>query len=92
MNEKRTRKTGYHKPRALSAQIQRCHDVSCNMIEHDTKKPSINLPKPKKKTRWSSGFCKLCGEHMECVTHLHAESHGYKSAEEFIEAGNYAFD
>ena len=92
VREKRTRKTGYNKPRKLQEQIRKCHEVSCEMIEREKKKPNINIPKPKKKTRWSSGFCKLCGEHMDCVTHLHAESHGYKSAEEFIKAGNYAYD
>ena len=92
VREKRTRKTGYNKTRLLKEQIRKCHDVSCNMIEREKKKPSINIPKPKKKTRWCGGFCKLCGEHMDCITHLHAESHGYKSAEDLIAAGQIVFD
>ena len=92
MKEIRTRKQGTNRPRALSAQIRHCHDVSCNMIERDTKKPSMNLPKPKYKTRWASGFCKICGEHMDCITHYHAESHGYKTAEDLIKSGAIIFD
>lgn len=93
MTVKRTRKTGYNKPRALKEQISKCHDISCNMIERDRlRKPGLTMPKPKHLTRWCSGFCKLCGEHMDCITHLHAESHGYKSAEELIEAGAIIFD
>ena len=92
VKEKRTRQTGKKKPRTLSAQIRKCHDVSCNMIEREMKPPKVNLPRPKKMTRWSSGFCKLCGEHMDCVTHYHAGLHGYKTAEEFIKAGNYIYD
>lgn len=91
MSEKQTRKTGYHKPRALADKIKSCHDISCNMIERSDK-PQMSLPKPKKLTRWSSGFCKLCGDHMDCLTNFHANTHGYKSADEMIAAGKYAFD
>jgi hypothetical protein len=43
-------------------------------------------------TRWNPGFCKICGEHMECITHSHAELHGYKRAEDLIAAGMIIFD
>lgn len=92
MREKRTRKTGCHKPRTLELQLRINHNISCEMIEREKKKPNLNLPKPKKMTRWSSGFCKLCGEHMDCMTHYHAGLHGFNSAEDFIKAGMYAFD
>ena len=92
MNEKRTRKMSTKKPKEVSSLIQQCHDIACCDIERDNKKPSMNLPKPKHMTRWSSGFCKLCGEHMDCITHLHAEKHGYKRAEDLIAAGAIVFD
>ena len=92
MKEKRTRKTGCHKPRKLQEQIRKCHEVSCEMIEREKKKPSVNLPRNKKHTRWSSGFCKICGEHMDCITNYHAQLHGYKSAEDLIAAGQIVFE
>jgi hypothetical protein len=87
----RTRKINTNKPRALVTQIRVVHDIICDEIE---KKPDyrLHLPKSKKPTRWSSGVCKLCGEHMDCITHLHAERHGYKSAEDLIAAGAIIFD
>ncbi len=91
MKEKRTRKTGYHKPRALAKQIRKCHDISCDEIERK-EKPGMCLPRSKNKTRWSSGFCKICGEHMDLVTHYHANLHGYKRAEDLIRAGMITFD
>lgn len=91
MITKRTRRTINHRPKELERQVRKVHDIICDGIEKKADY-KINLPKPKHKTRWCSGFCKICGEHMECVTHLHAESHGYKSAEDFIKAGMYAFD
>ncbi|SFA76351.1 hypothetical protein [Selenomonas ruminantium] len=88
----RTKKNGVHMPRDLKEGIQRYHDIHCTMIEGDRKKPSINLPKNKIKTRWSPGFCKICGEHMECVTNYHAGLHGYKSADAMIKDNMIEFD
>lgn len=91
MITKRTRRTINHRPKELERQVRKVHDIICDGIEKK-EDCNINLPKPKKLTRWSSGFCKLCGEHMDCLTHYHAGLHGYKSAEDFIEADMYAFD
>lgn len=93
MKEKRTRKTGYHKPRTLEVQMRFNHDVSCSMIERDRlRKPPMTMPSPRHTSRWCSGCCRICGEHMECVTNLHAEKHGYKNANEMIKAGQIIFD
>jgi hypothetical protein len=92
IREKRTRKTGYNKPKSLSDKIRHCHDVSCNMIEREHRKPAITLPRTKHVTRWAPGFCKICGEHMDVITHSHAELHGYKRAEDLITAGMINFD
>jgi hypothetical protein len=78
-------------PAALEKKIRECHNTSCDLIERKNK-PSMQMPKPKNMTRWSSGFCKICGEHMECITHSHAEKHGYKSAENLIADGMIHFD
>lgn len=92
IRKKRTCKTGYNKQRSLSNKIRHCHDVSCYMIERKHRKPAINLPITKHVTRWIPGFCKICGEYMDVITHYHAELHGYKRAEELIAAGMIYFD
>lgn len=89
MSEK---KTGYPKARNLGKKILEKHNISCNMIEHEVKKPHMTLPKSKHKTRWSGGTCTICNEYMDCITHFHAAKHGFNSAEELIEAGYIKFD
>ena len=91
MREKRTRRMTTKKPRALEAEVRKYHNISCDLIERGDK-PSMTMPKPKIMTRWSSGICKICGEHMECITHSHAEKHGYKKAEDLIAEGHINFD
>ena len=89
MSEK---KTGYPKARNLGKKILEKHNISCNMIEHEVKKPHMTLPKSKHKTRWSGGTCTICNEYMDCITHFHAAKHGFNSAEELIEAGYIKFN
>jgi hypothetical protein len=96
MAEKRTRKTSWHRPRELERQIRKMHDISCQIIENESrnqnkKQRPITMP-TKHITRWNPGFCKICGEHMECITHSHAELHGYKRAEDLIAAEMIIFD
>ena len=91
IREKRTRRMTAKKPRALEAKIRDCHNKSCNLIERENK-PPLTMPRPKKLTRWSSGFCRICGMHMDCITHSHAATHGYKSAEDLIADGMINFD
>lgn len=45
--------------------------MQCDMIEHDNylkktqKKPIVSAAK--KRTRWQSGICKICGEYFTCI-------------------------
>ena len=36
-------------------------------------------------------ICTICGEYLNVVLHIHAEKHGYNSAEEFINSGKVIF-
>ena len=71
--------------------VKRVTSLMCEIIEHK-RKPPISIKMAKHKTRWCSGFCKLCGEHMDVITNLHAQTHGYESADALIKAGHVQFD
>ena len=80
-------------------QVRWCSQVVYKQIENEKYKEEHGCSaiarvavKTKHKSRWCPGYCKICGEYMEVVTHLHAAEHGYKSAEEFIKAGNVIFE
>ena len=99
-NQKRTIKQHNTTMRGFAGkQVRRCNQAIYTQIDHEKyneehgvsplSKQTFNH---KKKSRWCPGYCKLCGEYMEVITHLHAAEHGYKSAEEFIEAGNVIFE
>lgn len=79
--------------------VRRCCQAIYKQVEQEKHKEKYGVsPLAKivnnkvKKTRWNSGYCKICGEYMQIITHLHAAEHGYNSAEEFIEKGNVIFD
>lgn len=60
----------------------------CEMIERDQKnknKPPIVLS-VKKRSRWQSGICKICGEYFDCITQEHAHRHGFKNADEMAQS------
>lgn len=60
----------------------------CEMIEQDNRKeekPPILLP-VKKRSRWQSGICKICGEYFDCITNEHAHRHGFKNADEMAKS------
>lgn len=60
----------------------------CEMIERDRKnrgKQPILLP-VKKRSRWQSGICKICGEYFDCITNEHARRHGFKNADEMAKS------
>jgi hypothetical protein len=90
--ERRTNKKGYHTPKSVDKKVRECHDVSCGMIEWENRKPTMTMPQPKHITRWCSGVCKICHEHMDMLTNYHASTHGYKSADEMVKDGKYAFE
>jgi hypothetical protein len=52
----------------------------------------ISMPLNKIDSRWKSGVCRICGMKLLCVTHSHAQTHGFKTAEEMIAAGKVKFD
>jgi hypothetical protein len=80
-------------------QVRRCNETIYSQIENDDYKikhgvsslAGLNV-KTKHKSRWLPGYCKICGEYMQVITHLHAAEHGYKSAEEFIADDNVRFE
>lgn len=86
-SSKRTIKKGVHISKQADREIRKNHDVSCEMFFHERKKPNVALPQIKKKTRWCPGYCTICGEFMDIITHSHAQSHGYKDADAMIAAG-----
>ena len=90
--QKRIMKKGVHISRAAEQGIRQNHDVSCEMFFHERKKPNVTLPRNKKKTRWSPGTCLICGEYMDIITNYHAQTHGYKNAEEMIAAGKVRWE
>ena len=72
-----------------------CHNALCSQIEKEKKRIHSwhDLQNTKSVSRWRAGTCLICGEYMAgCITHYHAELHGFKSAEEMIEAGAIRFD
>ena len=82
-----------------SRQVRRSREIAYSDVEMEQHQREIgirNLAKisthSKLKSRWCSGTCKLCGEHMDVITHYHAGLHGYKRAEDFIKDGNVIFD
>lgn len=64
-------------------QAKQITKATCEMIEEDNKraaKQPILLP-VKKRSRWQSGICKICGEYFDCITNEHAHRHGFKNAD-----------
>lgn len=45
-----------------------------------------------KNPRFNSGICLVCGEHMDLLLHIHAESHGFKDAYDQIKYGYWLED
>ena len=43
--------------------------------------------KQKRKTRWDSGVCSLCGQWVDMITQEHAHRHGFKNADDMARAG-----
>ena len=83
----------FHITRKEAAGIRANHTVSGDMIERERNRgATIVLPWPKKKTRWMAGCCEICGEYMSVITNYHAQLHGYKNADAFIEAGKVRFE
>ena len=75
--------------------IARCHNKVCYEIEKERKQFHSwrDLQNTKQVSRWKAGTCKICGEYMACcITNYHASLHGFKNAEEMIEAGAVIFD
>jgi hypothetical protein len=75
--------------------VSDCHNAVCSQIEKEKKRIHSwhDLQNTKSVSRWRAGTCLICGEYMSgCITHYHAELHGFKSAEEMIEAGAIRFD
>lgn len=62
--------------------------MQCEMIERDNhlkeKKPVILAVK--KRSRWQSGICKICGEYFGCITQDRAHKHGFKNADEMAQS------
>lgn len=80
-------------------QVRRCNQAIYTQIDNEKYNEEHGVSplvkqtfNHKHKSRWCPGYCKICGEYMEVITHLHAAEHGYKSAEDFIKAGNVIFD
>lgn len=79
----------------IAEQVSKCHDIVCDDIERQMTKLKAwsNLKNTQYESRWKAGTCKICGEHMEyCITHYHAQLHGYKRAEDLIKADMIKFD
>lgn len=71
----------------LTRGLRNYHEAICESIERHSRAHSSPLPPIKHKTRWTGGVCLICGEYMEVITNMHAEKHGFKSADDMIEAG-----
>ena len=47
----------------------------------------------KRKSKYSPCYCLVCGDYLAyMLTNLHAEKHGYNSADEMIKDGKVRFD
>lgn len=49
-------------------------------------KRTRSLPYSKKRTRWVPGFCTICKEPYEFITHEHAKLHGFASPNEMAKS------
>ena len=90
-----TKSSTRHTASALAEQIDSCHAAACHDIENTKRRGVIwaDLQNTKHASRWRPGTCLICGEHMDyCITHYHAQLHGYKRAEDLIKAGVIVFD
>jgi hypothetical protein len=85
------RTVGIYRKHECSKIERRVQLAACASIEHKESKP-VSIHMAKHKTRWCAGTCLICGEHMDVVTHYHAQIHGYDSAEDYIADGNVRFD
>lgn len=69
-------------------QARKISIMQCEMIERDNysrkKKPVVIASK--KRSRWQSGICKICGEYFDCITQEHAHRHGFKNADEMAQS------
>lgn len=53
---------------------------------------NLNTLTRSKDPRFNSGICTVCGEHLDVLLHLHAQSHGFKDAYDQIKQGKYKAD
>lgn len=88
---KRTRKANSRLSTENRKIVNRCHDISCNeILRQDRFKPSplcsITM-KVKKRTKYTSGICNICGEWCDMITEEHARKHGFKNADDMAKAG-----
>ena len=62
------------------------------MIDDENKPPQIvRKTEFKKPTRFSPGFCKICGERFSMITNSHAEKHGFRNANEMANSDKVVF-
>lgn len=95
MKKKRTQPRSNTRHGVSREAISLCHDTICNDIEKERQKAKSwsDLQNVKTDSRWRAGTCKICGEHYDyCLTNYHASKHGFKNAEEMIQAGAVIFD
>lgn len=59
----------------------------CAIIEQDNHRHPAVVPRQVKPTRWRAGICKICGQWSTFVSNDHAQSHGFKDANEMVKAG-----
>jgi len=71
----------------LTRGLRNYHEALCESIERNSRENSSPMAPIKHKTRWTGGVCLICGEYMEVITNMHAEKHGFKSADDMINAG-----
>lgn len=59
--------------------------------EMNKKRPCFYHWKAKHYTRWNPCKCLICNSRFGMLTNLHAESHGFASADAMIASGNVTF-
>lgn len=91
MGALKTRDISRFRDYECSKDLRDKRQLLCDMIERRMKKP-VSIHMAKHKTRWCACTCLLCGEHMDVVTHYHAQMHGYESADALVKAGCVRFD
>lgn len=59
--------------------------------EANASKPRLYHWPSKSASRWNPCRCLICNLDFDMMTNLHAESHGFTSADELITSGNVRF-